>query len=52
VQGEWVVIYCRTNVRSAQAVEQLLLACFEHAGSFRDGINACVREIEPGKWVD
>lgn len=42
-----MVVFCRTGVRSLQAVQQLHAAGFTSARSLHGGINAYAREIDP-----
>jgi adenylyltransferase/sulfurtransferase len=42
-----IVVFCRTGVRSLQAVQALHAAGFTQARSLRGGINAYAREINP-----
>ena len=49
-RGAEIIAFCRTGVRSAQAVGVLRAAGFQRARSLRGGINAWVREIDPGMY--
>jgi sulfur-carrier protein adenylyltransferase/sulfurtransferase len=42
-----VVIYCRTGIRSARAVEVLIQAGFQQVKNLRGGINAWANDIDP-----
>jgi len=41
------IIFCRTGVRSSQALHVLLAAGFQHVHNLRGGINAWSRQVDP-----
>ena len=47
--AEEIVLYCRTESRALRALELLLGAGFRHVAVLEGGVNAWVRDVDPGQ---
>lgn len=47
---EQIVLFCRTGIRSAQALDMLQKAGFSNVWHLRGGINAWAQEVDPGMY--